>query len=209
MNVSLLSTVLGSILSLVLGLGFDLLNFFIEIIVFNTAVYYLLANSSTQWLPLKWFNDLLTSIQLTTDSGSFQKVRIVGAVENAISGVFVLSAKMSIFYGLYTYFVHSLFDLNVVFVPSMLAAIFAAIPIVPPYLVGIFGFVELFLVRGETVAGIIFAITSIAPVYVRLIKHSTKKSKEVIPMFTGLAVIGGLYWLGLQGAIIGPLFFVV
>lgn len=46
----------------------------------------------------------------------------------------------------------------------MLAAVFAAIPIVPPYLVGIFGFVELFLVRGETIAGIIFAITSIAPV---------------------------------------------
>lgn len=84
MNISLLSTVLGSILSLVLGLGFDLLNFFIEIIVFNTAVYYLLANSTAQWLPLKWFNDLLSSIQLTTDSGTFYKTRIVGAVENAI-----------------------------------------------------------------------------------------------------------------------------
>lgn len=37
---------------------------------------------------------------------------------NIFSGVFVLSAKMSIFYGFYTYFVHSLFDLNIVFVPS-------------------------------------------------------------------------------------------
>lgn len=46
----------------------------------------------------------------------------------------------------------------------MLAAIFAAIPIVPPYLVGIFGFIELFLVRGETVAGIIFFISSVAPI---------------------------------------------
>lgn len=132
MNVSILSTILGSIFSLVLGLGFDLLNFFIEFIVFNTAVYYLLANSTTQWLPLKWFNDFLYSVQLTTDAGSFSKKQIVGAVENAIrfdysliflcnsyfSGVFVLSAKMSIFYGLYTYFVHSLFNLNVVFIPS-------------------------------------------------------------------------------------------
>lgn len=29
----------------------------------------------------------------------------------------MLSSKMAVFYGLYTYFVHSLFDLNVVFVP--------------------------------------------------------------------------------------------
>lgn len=46
----------------------------------------------------------------------------------------------------------------------MLAAIFATIPIVPPYLVAIFGLVELFFVRGENVAGIIFAVTTVAPV---------------------------------------------
>lgn len=79
------------------------------------------------------------------------------------SGVFVLSAKMSIFYGLYTYFIHSLFDLNVVFLPSITAAGFAAIPIVPPYAVGALGFVELFFVRHARVAGVIFAAASIAP----------------------------------------------
>lgn len=84
MNISLLSTVLGTLFGLVLGFGFDLLNFFIEIIVFNTVVYYLLANSVVQWLPLKWFNDFLSSVQITSDPGSIHKKRIVGSVENAI-----------------------------------------------------------------------------------------------------------------------------
>jgi len=61
---------------------------------------------------------------------------------------------MAIFYGLYTYFIHSLFTLNVVFIPSMLAAILAAVPIFPPYIVGLFGVVELWLVRGEPIAGL-------------------------------------------------------
>lgn len=54
MNISLLSTAVGAILGLVLGFGFDLINFLVETIVFLTVVYYLLASSDEQWLPIKW-----------------------------------------------------------------------------------------------------------------------------------------------------------
>uniref|UniRef100_A0A183CEY0 Transmembrane protein n=1 Tax=Globodera pallida TaxID=36090 RepID=A0A183CEY0_GLOPA len=119
-------------------------------------------------------------------------------------GVFVLSAKMAIFYGLYTYFVHSIFSLNVVIMPSILAALLAAIPIFPPYSVALFGIVELYLVRGEPIVALLFVGASVAPlffadpVFYRELKGSH-------PYVTGLAVIGGIYWLGLQGAIIGPI----
>jgi len=72
---------------------------------------------------------------------------------------------MAIFYGLYTYFVHSLFTLNIVFIPSVMAALLAAIPIFPPYAVALFGVFELWLVRGESVAALVFAGASIAPLF--------------------------------------------
>ena len=37
---------------------------------------------------------------------------ITKAVEEAISGVFLLSAKMALFYSLYTWFVHTLFQVS-------------------------------------------------------------------------------------------------
>uniref|UniRef100_A0A914CRK4 Transmembrane protein 245 n=1 Tax=Acrobeloides nanus TaxID=290746 RepID=A0A914CRK4_9BILA len=201
-NISVLSSVLFAILGFILGFGFDILNSVIETVVFLTMVYYLLASSNDQWLPLFWLSRFSESF--TQDSDESRRTDITGAVENAISGVFVLSAKMSIFYGLYTYFVHSLFDLNVVFIPSIFAAVFAAIPLMPPYIVAIIGVFELYLVRGETAAAIIFALSSFAPLtfadaafYIEL--------KGSHPYVTGLAVIGGMYWLGLQGAIIGPI----
>ncbi|VDM70844.1 unnamed protein product [Strongylus vulgaris] len=104
---------------------------------------------------------------------------------------------MAVFYGLYTYFVHTLFDLNVVFVPSMLAALFAAVPIMPPFIVCVFGVVELWLVRGELSSAIVFALMSFAP---RMFADSAfyKEVKFSHPYLTGLSVIGGMYWLGLQ-----------
>ncbi|KAK0421329.1 hypothetical protein QR680_015180 [Steinernema hermaphroditum] len=201
LNISFLTSILGSITGLLLSFGAEMANFFIEVIVFLTAVYYLLAFSTDQWLPLKWMSTL-TPRGVGEASGT--SANVTGAIERAISGVFVLSAKMAIFYGLYTYFVHSLFDLNIVFVPSMLAAVFAAIPIMAPYFVCVFGLVELYLVRGEAAAAIVFVIASVAPI---MFADATfyREVKGSHPYVTGLAIVGGMYWLGLQGAIIGPI----
>jgi len=57
------------------------------------------------------------------------------------------------------------YPLSLHYIVSVLASIFAAIPIVPPYAVGLLGFIELFLVRGETFAGITFALLCVAPLF--------------------------------------------
>lgn len=78
LNLSLLSKVLASVLGLVLGFGFDLLNFFIEVIVFLTVVFYLLASSSDQWLPLHYVNEAIPHFKT---HGNFN---IAKAIETAI-----------------------------------------------------------------------------------------------------------------------------
>uniref|UniRef100_A0A1I7UHV8 Transmembrane protein n=1 Tax=Caenorhabditis tropicalis TaxID=1561998 RepID=A0A1I7UHV8_9PELO len=203
-NVTIFSSLIASLAGIILSFGMDLLNTFIELIVFLTMVYYLLSASRNRWLPLQWASDL-SAVTATEDSTSpTAQHHITAAIEHAIFGVFILSAKMAVFYGLYTYFVHSLFDLNIVFVPSMAATLFAAIPIMPPYIVAVFGIVELWLVRGEGAAALVFALASFAPV---MFADATfyKEVKGSHPYVTGLAIIGGMYWLGLQGAIIGPI----
>jgi hypothetical protein len=91
MNISLLTTVLVALLAMLLGFGFELLNFLIECIVFLTAVYYLLANSSNQWLPLHWVNDFSASLQIQRlansggdTNGKHKRMDVSKAVEGAI-----------------------------------------------------------------------------------------------------------------------------
>nr|CDJ83344.1 Transmembrane protein [Haemonchus contortus] len=212
-NLTFVLSLMAALAGLLFSFGMDILNTIIEIIVFLTMVYYLLSASRERWLPIQWFSDMaeLAAIPDTPSSTakdgkspSVMESDVTGAIEQAIFGVFVLSLKMAVFYGLYTYFVHSLFDLNIVFVPCLLAALFAAVPIMPPYIVAIFGFLELWLVRDELSVAIVFAVMSFAPhMYVDAAFYREVKFSH--PYVTGLSILGGMYWLGLQGAIIGPI----
>ncbi|OZC11436.1 hypothetical protein X798_01293 [Onchocerca flexuosa] len=179
-NISTLGTISFTILAIVIDFGLEIFNFFIEITVFLTALYYLLASSQDIWLPIKCLRDALPSSH-DSDSGFSY---IIPAIEKAISGVFVLSAKMSLFY--------------------VLAAIFASIPVVAPCFVCIFGFVELYFAEHETAAAILFVLMSLAPkAFAETAFYNELRGSH--PYVTGLAIIGGMYWLGLQGAIIGPI----
>ncbi|KAI6214673.1 hypothetical protein M3Y94_00296500 [Aphelenchoides besseyi] len=188
LNLGLFYSVAWTILGFIFGFGFELLNFFIEIIVFLTVVYYLLASSNEQWLPLRWISDIEPSIQPTNS-----KVSIASAIESAISSVFVLSAKMSIFYGLYTYFVHTCWPVVWLLFPSC-----------RPHAVAIFGAIELYAVRAETAATVVFCLVSVAPLFFAdLTFYAEVKNSH--PYITGLAVLGGVNCFGIQGAIIGPI----
>uniref|UniRef100_A0A158R4D6 Transmembrane protein n=1 Tax=Syphacia muris TaxID=451379 RepID=A0A158R4D6_9BILA len=206
LNISLMASLVFSLAGILVGFGLNVVNFFIEVVVFITAVYYLLISSKDRWIPLKWISDAVPSLteDFQSTSNQFSATDVTSVIENAISGVFVLSAKMAIFYGLYTYFVHSLFDLEIVFIPSILATLFGAIPIMAPYTVSIIGLFELLLVRGEYTAALIFILVSVAPVFFAE-PAFYKELKGSHPYVTGLSIVGGMYWLGLQGAIFGPL----
>nr|CDJ84533.1 Transmembrane protein C9orf5 [Haemonchus contortus] len=214
-NLTFVLSLMGVLARILFSFGMDIFNTIIEVIVFLTMVYYLLSTSKERWLPIQWFGYMAKLVEQTSetsdDSSStsedgeslpVMEFDITGAIEQAIFEFFV-SLKMAIFYGLYTYFVYGLFDLNIVLIPCLLAALFAAIPIVPPYLVAIFGFLELWLIRDALSVAIVFAVMSFAPhMYVDAVFY--REVKNSYPYVTNLSILGGMYWFGLQGAIIAP-----
>lgn len=163
------------------------------------VAYYLLINSEHQFLPLKWISDIAPSIQPVHSN-----IQISTAIENSVTSVFILTAKMSLYYFLHTYIVHSLFCLNIVFIPSIFAGILAPIPLLPPYSVAVFGVVELWLVKGQILATIVFVIASISPIFFADAAFYSE-IKYSHPYLIGLAIVGGIYSFGIEGALIGPI----
>lgn len=64
---------------------------------------------------------------------------------------------------LWTWLVHSLFRINIVFVPSLLASLFAAVPIVMPYWAAIPAVLELIIIQGEYTWGAVMMGAQMAP----------------------------------------------
>ncbi|VDN05924.1 unnamed protein product [Thelazia callipaeda] len=181
-NISTLGTVMFAVIAIVIDFGLEIFNFFLETIVFLTALYYLLASSHDIWLPMKWLNDVLPLSHGKSGSVVYNTGDIITAIEHAIRSLFYLFSEESV----------------------MLAAIFAAVPIVSPYFVFIFGFLELYFMKHETAVAILFVMAGFAPkVFAETAFYNELSGSH--PYVTGLAIIGGMYWLGLQGAIIGPI----
>lgn len=78
--------------------------------IFSTALFYLLCSSEKVYKPSELVNKLVPQ----TDAGT----KFAEAVEEAVNGVFAASIKMAAFYGLYTWFIHTLFEVRIIYIPS-------------------------------------------------------------------------------------------
>lgn len=123
---------------------------------------------------------------------------------------------------------------------SAMACMLAAVPLTAPYWVSIAGVLELWLVDGEPGAALVFFLLALAPMmfvdeaFYRELKCVMQRilisyaicscaRRTSHPYLTGLTIVGGIYWLGLQvcyhacgkcvahlfvllqGAIVGPI----
>ncbi|KAI8130795.1 Transmembrane protein 245 [Lucilia cuprina] len=195
-NLSMIMTFTGEILSLVLSGGQACVEFILDMIVFFTALFYLLSSSQTKYAPLQVTKHLGVS-----SSGS----KIAEALENSISGVLISMFKSSIFTGLFTWLVHTIFGARIVFLPSALAAILSAAPFLGSYWCALPALLEIWLAQDRLYAGVVlFLLQFFVPPYFEAAIYAEMKGGGH-PYLTGLAIAGGMYWIGWQGAIFGPL----
>ncbi|CRL07378.1 CLUMA_CG020355, isoform A [Clunio marinus] len=192
-NLSLLFSTITSLLSVLLGSGQTMIKFIFDTIIFFTTLYYLLQSSQERYAPI--------AMNINTTWGR----RIADALEDSVSSVLVATLKLSVFHGLFTWLTHTVFGAHVVYLPSILASALAAAPFLESYWCCIPAFLDLWLSQDRFYLGLILVIIHfIIPSNFNPIIHSEIKGAHH-PYLTALSIIGGLYLLGIEGAIIGPL----
>lgn len=112
---------------------------------------------------------------------------------------------MAAFFGLYTYTVNCLFAVSIIYLPSILAGLFAFLPLLGTYWVALPGVLELWLAQNRPIAAILFFAAHLTPTLVAVDSAIYSEIKAGHPYLTGLAFAGGVYCLGLEGALIGPI----
>lgn len=145
-NISLIVGSFSTCLSIVLGGGTAVLNFIVNMIVFLTTLFYLLNSSGNYYIPV----ELMTKF---SPSGK----RLGQALEAAINSVFSASFKMAAFYGMWTWFIHNLFNVKIVYLSSAFATILGAVPFLGTYWACIPGILDLWLSQDRWIAAILFA----------------------------------------------------
>lgn len=188
-------TLILEIFKLLASSGSGFVNGVLSIIVYFTALFYLLANSSTTYKP----------VEVMSNYGHIFGEGFGDALNKAVNSIFSLTIRMATFYGLWTYLTHSLFDVSIVMVPVLVATFLAAVPVAGQYLVALPAALELWLADDRWVAAILLILCHFLPMMVVDGAIYAEVKRTIHPWLTGLSIVGGIYYFGVAGAIYGPL----
>lgn len=209
-NLSLVLGMVTATISLVIFGGNVLLNFIIDLIIFTTALFYLLCASEEQYKPIELIKSLMprsNSSPMLKAKGQTNRNDFINSVDESVNGVFTASLKMMAFHGLSTWLLHRLFELEVVYIPSVISALFGAVPFISPYWASVPACFDLWLSGQVSQAVLMLLLATIPSSFVTTAFYSEIKGAGH-PYLTGLAIAGGVFVFGIEGALFGPMLLV-
>ena len=187
-----LSYVLHSVYSVLLQMTGVLFASFI----FFTVLFYLLAASHDTYRPFAWIRELQVM------GGNLDQALIV-AVEN----VFHSTIMVATFHGLFTWISFSLVRARWIALSTVFSFMLATLPFVGPYWVAVPSCIELAYSR-ENLGPAISIMGSQIFVYF-MVDPIIYGETGAHPYLTALSVVGGMYLLGFEGIVLGPLAVVI
>ena len=111
---------------------------------------------------------------------------------------------MALFHGFFTYLTHTVFNIPIRYVPAFCASICAVLPFIGTYWMSLPGSLYLFFIKQQKLHSIGLFLIHLLPLFF-VDPAIYGDVSQGHPYFTALAVAGGLYCFGFEGAIIGPL----
>lgn len=208
-NLSLATSLITATISILIMSGSALLNFIMQLIIFVTSLFYLLTASQEQYMPIELVKSLIPADEqpLRRKHSDKMNKEIFDSVDESINAVFTASLKMMAFHGLSTWLLHRLFELEVVYIPSVISAVLGAVPIIAPYWASVPACIDLWLSRQRAQSILMLSIAFIPSSFVTTAFYSEIKNAGH-PYLTGLAIAGGVLIFGFEGALFGPMLLV-
>lgn len=209
-NLSLFFGLVTATLSLVVVGGNVIVNLLINLIIFTTALFYLLCASDEQYKPIELIKRVMPQAEpspLRRSLDQKNRQEFLHSVDQSINAVFTASIKMMIFHGLSTWLLHRLFELDVVYIPSVISALFAAVPIVSPNWASVPACFGLWITGNLSHTILMLILATVPSSFVTTAFYSEIKGAGH-PYLTGLAIAGGVFVFGMEGALFGPMLLV-
>jgi predicted PurR-regulated permease PerM len=164
--------------------------------IFLTLLFYLLAASDKKYRPFVWIESLQKL------GGNLDEYLI-----HAIEDVFHTTIMVSTFHGLFTWLSFSLLQARWVAISTVSSMILAGIPIVGPYWVAVPAGIELYYSKSNM--GPAVALVGSQFLIYFFVDPMIYAETGAHPYMTALSVVGGLYLIGIEGIVVGPLLLVV
>ena len=180
-NIGFMTDTCLGVVRIILHSGSGVVNFVFGIFIYLTALFYLLSNSLDSYIPL----------EIISQYSIFQISGVGAAIQKAVNSVFLITIKMSLFYLLWTYITHVMFDASIVVLPMLFSSFIAACPFTGQYIVAVPAALELYCLQHRPLPALALVTAQVAPSWIVDTVIYSEVRGGIHPWFTGLAVVGG------------------